>query len=189
MKYRSALTIHFKPGKSRVAIPLLRDLWNGATIMRRVGKETALIGMYKDFETLEEMKSSSQGDTKIADQLDPMIIDGSVTHHVLQHKLNGVHHSNVRKIVAMTFQNPLAFKEVENAIEENMRVAQEKGKKITFWRKLFESPGGPKFIISHDFDSLDEYAEDTALPELKNHHLLIGSRVAQVDESAWMRVD
>ncbi len=91
--------------------------------MRRVGKETALIGMYKDFETLEEMKSSSQGDTKIADQLDPMIIDGSVTQHVWQHKLNDFHHSNVRKIVAMTFQDPFAFKEVENAIEENMRVA------------------------------------------------------------------
>mgnify|MGYP003317322831 CR=1 FL=1 len=60
MKYRSALAIHFKPGKSRVAIPLLSDLWNGATIIRRIGKEAALIGMYKDFETLfealEEMK-------------------------------------------------------------------------------------------------------------------------------------
>ena len=105
MKYRSALTIHFKPGKSRVAIPLLRDLWNGATIMRRVGKETALIGMYKDFETLEEMKSSFQSDTKIADQLDPMIIDGSVTHHVWQHMLNDTHHSKVRRVFGMTFQN------------------------------------------------------------------------------------
>ena len=189
MKYRSALAIHFKPGKHRVGIPLLRDLWNGPTIMRRVGKETALIGMYKDFETLEEMKSSSQGNIKIADQLDPMIIDGSVTHHVWQHMLNDVHHSNVRKIVAMTFQNPLAFKEVENAIEENMKFAQEKGKKITFWRKLFESPGGPKFIVSHDFDSLDEYAEDTPLPELKNHHMLIGSRVAHAEESVWIKVD
>ena len=60
MKYRSALAIHFKPGKSRAAIPLLRDLWNGATIMRRVGKENALIAMYKDFETLEEMNISGR---------------------------------------------------------------------------------------------------------------------------------
>ena len=53
MKHRCGLTIHFKPGKSRVAIPLLRDLlWNGeGTIRRRIGKETALIAMYKDFET------------------------------------------------------------------------------------------------------------------------------------------
>ena len=108
MKYRSALTIHFKPGKSRVAIPLLRDLWNGATIMRRVGKETALIGMYKDFETLEEMKSSFQSDTKIADQLDPMIIDGSVTQHIWQHKFNEVHHSNVRRVYRTKFHNMFA---------------------------------------------------------------------------------
>ena len=190
MKYRSALAIHFKPGKSRVAIPLLSDLWNGeGTIMRRVGKETALFAIYKDFETLEEMKSSSQGDTKIADQLDPMIIDGSVTHHVWQHKLNDVHHSNVRKIIAMTFQNPLAFKEVESAIEENAKFAEKKGKKITFWRKLFESSGGPKFIVSHDFDSLDAYAEDTPLSEMKHYHMLIGSRVAHADESVWMKVD
>ena len=127
MKYRSALAIHFKPGKSRVAIPLLSDLWNGeGTIMRRVGKETALFAMYQDFETLEEIKSSSKGNTKIAEQLDPMIIDGSVTHHVWQHKLNDVHHSNVRKIIAMTFQNPLAFKEVESAIEENAKFAEKK---------------------------------------------------------------
>ena len=101
--------------------------------MRRVGKETALIGMYKDFATLEEMKSSgSKGSTKIAEQLDPMIIDGSVTHHVWQHKLNDVHHSNVRKIIAMTLQNPLAFKEVESAIEENAKFAEKKGKKLLF---------------------------------------------------------
>ena len=191
MKYRSALVIHFKPGKSRIAIPLLSDLWNGeGTIMRRVGKETALFTIYKDFETLEEMKSSgSKGNTKIAEQLDPMIIDGSVTHHVWQHMLNDVHHSKVRRVFGMTFQNPLAFKEVEKAIEENAKFAQEKGKKITFWRKLFESPGGPKFIVSHDFDSLDEYAEDTPLPELKNHHMLIGSRVAHAEESVWMKVE
>ena len=56
MKYRGGLTIHFKPGKARVAIPLLRDLlWNGeGTIRRRIGKETALIAMYKDFETLKK---------------------------------------------------------------------------------------------------------------------------------------
>lgn len=191
MKYRGGLTIHFKPGKARVAVPLLRDLlWNGeGTIRRRIGKETALIAMYKDFETLEEMESSSQGNMKIADQLDPMIIDGSVTHHVWQHKLNDAHHSKVRRVIGMTFQNPLAFKEVENAIEENMKFAQEKGKKITFWRKLFESSGGPKYIISHDFDSLDEYAEDTPLSELKNHHMLIGSRVAHAEESVWIKVD
>ena len=69
---------------------------------------------------------------KIADQLDPMIIDGSVTHHVWQHKLNDAHHSKVRRVIGMTFQNPLAFKEVENAIEENMKFAQEKGKKLLF---------------------------------------------------------
>ena len=93
MKYRGGLTIHFKPGKARVAVPLLRDLlWNGeGTIRRRIGKETALIAIYKDFETLEEMESSSQGNMKIADQLDPMIIDGSVTHHVWQHMLNDTH--------------------------------------------------------------------------------------------------
>ena len=75
MKYRNSLSIHFKPGKARLAIPLLKELWNGeGTIMRRIGKETALIGMYKDVDTLEELKSL--GNMKIADKLDPMIIDG-----------------------------------------------------------------------------------------------------------------
>ena len=133
MKCRNNLSIHLKPEKSRLAIPLLKELWNGeGTIMRRIGKEAALIGMYKDFETLEEMKSSSKGNTKIAEQLDPMIIDSLVTHHVWQHKLNDVHHSNIRKIVAMTFQNPLAFKEVESAIEENAKFAEKKEKKLLF---------------------------------------------------------
>ena len=42
--------------------------------MRRIGKEAALIGMYKDVDTLEELKSLAN--MKIADKLDPMIIDG-----------------------------------------------------------------------------------------------------------------
>ena len=47
MKYRNSLSIHFKPGKARLAIPLLKELWNGeGTIMRRIGKETALIAIY-----------------------------------------------------------------------------------------------------------------------------------------------
>ena len=75
MKYRNSLSIHFKPGKARLAIPLLKELWNGeGTIMRRIGKEAALIGMYKDVDTLEELKSLAN--MKIADKLDPMIIDG-----------------------------------------------------------------------------------------------------------------
>ena len=56
MKYRNSLSIHFKPGKARLAIPLLKELWNGeGTIMRRIGKEAALIGMYKDVATHEEL--------------------------------------------------------------------------------------------------------------------------------------
>ena len=187
MKYRSALTIHFKPGKSRVAIPLLRDLWNGATIMRRVGKETALIGMYKDFETLEEMKSSFQSDTKIADQLDPMIIEGSVTQHIWQHKFNEVHHSNVRRVYRTKFHNMFAYEEVEDAIKENMDIAQQNGRKITHWRKLFDSPD--VFILSQDFESLDECAEDVLLPEMRKNRMLIMSRISDVQEGVWMKVD
>ena len=53
MKYRNSLSIHFKPGKTRVAIPLLKELWNGeGTIMRRIGKETALTGKYRELALL-----------------------------------------------------------------------------------------------------------------------------------------
>ena len=189
MKYRSALTIHFKPGKSRVAIPLLRDLWNGATIIRRIGKEAALIGMYKDFETLfealEEMKSASKGNTK--EQLDPMIIDGSVTQHIWQHKFNDVHHSNVRRVYRTKFNNMFAYEEVEDAIKENMDIAKQNGRKITHWHKLFDSPD--VFILSHDFESLDECAEDVILPEMRKNRMLIMSRISDVQESVWMKVD
>ena len=146
MKYRNSLSIHFKPGKSRVAIPLLKELWNGeGTIMRRIGKEAALIGMYKDVDTLEELKSLAN--MKVADKLDPMIIDGSVNHHLWRHNLGDAHHSNVVKVFGTTFKSMFAYEDVEGAIEENINIATQNGKKMTHYHLGTPSEPGPKFTI------------------------------------------
>ena len=188
MKYRNSLSIHFKPGKARLAIPLLKELWNGeGTIMRRIGKESALIGMYKDTDTLEEMKSL--GNMEIADRLDPMIIDGSVTQYVWRHNLGDAHHSNVVKVFGTTFKSMFAYEDVEGAIEENINIATQKGKKMTHWRKLFESPNGPRYVMTLHYDSLDECADDSPVPEMRKNHMLVRSRISDLQESVWMKVD
>ena len=85
---------------------------------------------------------------------DPMIIDGSVNHHLWRHNLGDAHHSNVVKVFGTTFKNVFAYEEVEGAIEENINIATQNGKKMTHWRKLFESPNGPKYILTMHYDSL-----------------------------------
>ena len=188
MKYRNSLSIHFKPGKSRVAIPLLKELWNGeGTIMRRIGKEAALIGMYKDVDTLEELKSLAN--MKVADKLDPMIIDGSVNHHLWRHNLGDAHHSNVVKVFGTTFKSMFAYEDVEGAIEENINIATQNGKKMTHWRKLFESPNGPRYIMTIHYDSLDDCADDLPVPAMRKNLMLMRSRISDLQETVWMKVD
>ena len=66
-----------------------------------------------------------------ADKLDPMIIDGSVNHHLWRHNLGDAHHSNVVKVFGTTFKSMFAYEDVEGAIEENINIATQNGKKMT----------------------------------------------------------
>ena len=186
MKYRSALTIHFKPGKSREAIPLLRKLWPGASISRRVGKETALIGIHKDVESLDII----QENTEIAEKLDPMIIDGSVTQHIGKLKFNEFYNTKVVKIFEITFNDIFAYQEVRDAIKENCETAKQKGFKVTFCEKQFVTYNGPVGLMFIHHDSLDDCADWIGFPpEMRNYHILIRSRTRNLEESVWQQVD